>query len=218
MDDKDRRGGAAARRHIAESSPSNPIHPRQRKIQPMTWFQTYTGKRFDFLDWSNGNPIDIKDIAHSLSLQCRFAGHCREFYSVAEHSVRVAEILPPHLQRWGLLHDAAEAYVQDIVRPRKQLLHREFSTIRMWEQGIEKYVWGKFGLEGDMPPEVKWADTVLLMTERRDLLTPTDDKWEFDQCAMEAWPLPEMITPWAPGLAKARFLSKFYELYPDRKP
>src|ERR1019366_6096193 len=55
--------------------------------------RTYTGILFDFEE-PEASPICIEDIAHSLSLLCRFAGHCREFYSVAEHSIRVSYVCP----------------------------------------------------------------------------------------------------------------------------
>lgn len=63
--------------------------------------------------------IDINDIAHHLSMICRWGGGTPGFYSVAEHSVRVAAKLPDKLKLWGLLHDAAEAYLGDHVRPMK---------------------------------------------------------------------------------------------------
>jgi len=76
----------------------------------MSWIQTFTGRRF-----RPRNPapddFDIRDVAHALSLLCRFNGHCRVFYSVAEHSVRVSRICPPPAALWGLLHDLGEAYI-----------------------------------------------------------------------------------------------------------
>src|SRR5690242_11754504 len=83
------------------------------------WMQTYTGRRFWPLD-PRVDDIDIGDIAHHLSLVCRFAGACREFYSVAQHCVGVSYVCDPKDALWGLLHDAAEAYVGDMVRPLKR--------------------------------------------------------------------------------------------------
>jgi len=83
--------------------------------------ETYSGQGFDVL---NPNPTDIhlNDVAAALSHVCRFGGHCRQFYSVAQHSIHVSRELPddkPRLQMLGLPHDAAEAYVGDIPRPLK---------------------------------------------------------------------------------------------------
>ena len=83
------------------------------------WIQTFTGRAFYVLD-PRPEDVDIEDIAHALSMQCRFAGHCREFYSVAQHSVTASWLVPPEDALWGLLHDAAEAYVVDLPRPIKR--------------------------------------------------------------------------------------------------
>ena len=87
------------------------------------WIQTYAGVKFHPWDPRPGS-IRIVDVAHSLSNLCRFNGHCLEFYSVAQHSCVVAGIAMVESRRLdvgmhALLHDAAEAYVGDLVRPVK---------------------------------------------------------------------------------------------------
>ena len=82
------------------------------------YLSTYTGKKFYPYD-PRPEQICIEDIAHGLSMLCRFAGQCRFFFSVAEHSIAVAHLLPANLKLFGLLHDASEAYLADLPRPVK---------------------------------------------------------------------------------------------------
>lgn len=79
---------------------------------------TFTGKKFYPLD-PRPEDICIQDIAHSLSLTCRWTGHCHHFYSVAEHSYRVAEMVESKYKKAALLHDASEAYICDLSHPLK---------------------------------------------------------------------------------------------------
>jgi len=161
------------------------------------WFQTYSGKMFWPLD-PHPEEVDIGDIAHSLALQCRFNGHVKVFYSVAQHSVLVASILPDRFKLWGLMHDAAEAYVGDMVRPLK--LHQP--DFREAEARVMAVIVAKYGLSPSTEPsEVKQADNVLLMTERRDLLAPPPQAW-----TPRAEPLQQTITAWSPNVAEATFL------------
>lgn len=81
-----------------------------------SWMQTYTGRRLFPMDPSPAD-VDIIDIAHALSMQCRYNGHVRRFMSVAEHCVLISENVPAQDALWGLLHDATEAYVGDMIRP-----------------------------------------------------------------------------------------------------
>ena len=69
------------------------------------WMQTFTGRQFWPAD-PRADEIDIRDIAHALSMQCRYAGHCTQFYSVAEHCVLLANAIPEQ-KLWALLHDAS---------------------------------------------------------------------------------------------------------------
>ena len=132
------------------------------------WITTYTGKKFHYLD-PKIEEIDIKDIAHALSLTCRFGGHCREFYSVAEHSIRVAEICKNKLA--GLLHDAHEAYLHDVPRPIK---HDMPIYIKIADN-VQKVIERCFYLSSYDTFDIKNADNTLLATEARDLMSNVDD-------------------------------------------
>lgn len=91
------------------------------------WAMTFSGRRF----YPAAPHVDagcLDDIAHSLAHQCRFAGHCFTSYSVAQHSVLVSQLCSPENQLVGLLHDATEAYLQDIIRPLKKLLGQAIAT------------------------------------------------------------------------------------------
>lgn len=114
------------------------------------------------------DDISILDIAHSLSNLCRFGGHTREFYSVAQHSVRVAMALPPDLRLAGLLHDATEAYVVDLPRPIKNLLpdYKKLEA-RVWET-----ISFRFGVARFEHPLVKEMDDRALRTEWEELMRP----------------------------------------------
>ena len=168
----------------------------------MSWLQTYSGVRFDPLNPKN-EDIRIIDVAHALSMQCRFNGHCLKYYSVAEHSVRVARILPEELKIWGLLHDAAEAYISDLIRPVKDILPG-YDEI---EDRILKVVSEVYDLKWPMPSEIKKADNIVLMTEKRDLLVPMPDQWTIKED-----PLEETIEPWPQEKAMTEFLRMHNEL------
>lgn len=98
------------------------IFDKIRRCRDGSTIETCSGR---YVDVRHPDPatIDAMDIAHALSMQCRFNGHVRAFYSVAEHCVRVARHLPTELCVHGLLHDAAEAYVGDVVTPVKRWLY-----------------------------------------------------------------------------------------------
>lgn len=165
------------------------------------WFQTHTGVQFYPID-PRPEDINITDIAHGLSHVCRFGGHTREFYSVAQHSVIVSQIVPSELALVGLLHDASEAYLGDMVRP----LKLSMPEYRRAEERLERVIAEVFGIAFPYPPEIKHADNVALMTERRDLLA-VHRAWSW-----KVEPLAMPIVAWSPQLARRMFLARFKEL------
>lgn len=180
------------------------------------WMQTHSGKMFYPTD-PREEDIDIEDIAHALSHICRFAGHCNTFYSVAEHSVRVADEVHRQsrgvpardvcaLVLHGLLHDAAEAYLVDIPRPLKMAPGLEY--YRAYERTLERVIFRRFGLPDEIPAVVKQADQRLLVTEGRDLLGPHPAPWGYAQ-GTKAEPLEERIEPMPSDIAKTVFLRHF---------
>lgn len=169
------------------------------------WFQTHTGIEFSLPEF-RVETIDIHDIAHSLSQQCRFNGHTRTFYSVAQHCVLASENVPPADAMWALLHDAPEAYLGDVVGPLKRLLP-EYQKL---ERNLMAVIAERFGLDGAMPRSVRDIDMRLLATEKRDLLPAEEPRvWESIE-GVE--PLPDRIVPWAPPEAKMKFLAAFGKL------
>lgn len=172
-----------------------------------TWIQTYTGRRFWPLD-PRAEDVTIGDIAHALSNECRFSGHCRGFYSVAQHSVLVAQVVlqrSPELALTALLHDAAEAYMSDIARPVK----KSMPIFGEMEHRIELVIAEKFSLVFPFPPIIKEADNILLATERRDLMPEPHRPWK---CYGAAKALEYRITPWPPERAEEQFLASYYLL------
>lgn len=174
------------------------------------WIQTYSGNTFHFNE-PECKEIRISDIAHSLALQCRFGGHCKEFYSVAEHSVRVSRYIQkcpnttPNDIMWGLLHDATEAYLTDIPRPLKRS-SRWGMAYRDMENKIMDIIIRRFGLFSLEPDIVEQADRVLIATEVRDLMKECKVSWE-DLSSIE--PLEEKIVPWCWREAENAFMNEF---------
>jgi len=167
----------------------------------------YSGGTFDILN-PRSEDVRIEDIAHALSQQCRFTGHTRSFYSVAQHSILVSQICDPADALWGLLHDSSEAYMGDMNRPLKHT--PEMSRFRTAEKAALFAITTHFGLDPKEPASVKAADRRLVVSEARDLLPGSHSEgWEDFQ---DVTPLPFEIIPMEPRDAEARFLDRFEEL------
>ena len=169
------------------------------------WIQTYSGGQVWPLD-PRPEEIFIEDIAHALAHQCRFSGHCEEFYSVAQHSVLVSEQLHGVEALWGLLHDASEAYLVDLPRPLKRFgeigrLYKEAETKLM------KAICIRFGLPEEEPEGVRYFDNALLTTEQRDLMKKPPQAW-----SETTPPLSGKIYPVPPSVAEWKFMERFWKL------
>ena len=179
-----------------------------RKIKKMIgneyeehWIETFSGRKMHYLNPTD-DEIDIKDIAHALSLICRFGGHCKEFYSVAQHSLGVMELVPQEYKLEALLHDAAEAYISDLPRPIKN----DLSQFKEIEQGIEETIFRKFNITNRNHGIIKMADNIMLATEARDIMANTTDWIELPK------PLESKIESIPNAFVERLFLTIFEEL------
>lgn len=181
------------------------------------WIETYTGKKFHLLD-PQPDEIEIGDIAHSLSNQCRYTGHVRRFYSVAEHSVYVSFLVPESYALDALMHDASEAYLSDLSRPAKHLtdIGKPYMEI---EDRIMHVIAAKFLFRWPSHSCVKLADKTMLLTEKAKLMTSLS--WDDDAASEEARrTVTANLPPWInaslfgidPSDAEDWFLTRYNEL------
>jgi len=182
----------------------NPALKTEKPEVDEAWIQTFSGRRFHPMS-PNPDSIVIQDIAHSLSMLCRFTGHCSKFYSVAQHSVLVSHICDFKDAFWGLMHDASEAYLTDIPSPLKR--SGKFEEYINFEKVMMKAICKRFNMAEEEPESVKRADGILLCTEARDLMSPLHTDW-----VQKFEPLPFTIDPLPPEEAEDLFLKRFYEL------
>lgn len=169
------------------------------------WMQTYSGIQYWPLD-PDPKEVNIEDIAHALSLSCRYNGHCLRFYSVAEHSVHLSQYVTEDAALWALLHDASEAYITDIIRPIKPHLTNYYTL----EDLNMKAICERFGLPELMPSEVKDADNRILLDELNQNMTKPPAPWN-----IPGTPLGVDLNFWSPETAELMFLNRFHELYED---
>jgi uncharacterized protein len=138
-----------------------------KELKIWDWQQTYTGRKVSL---TNPKVEDIvpEDIAHALAHICRFNGQIREHYSVAQHSMEVAKHVAPRLRLEAILHDAAEAYIGDMISPLKNLV----PGFRDIEYRFEKIIAEKFNilLDNMRHPVIKLVDRGMMLSEARALM------------------------------------------------
>ena len=138
----------------------------------MAFIITYTGRQFDF-DKFTSEDFVLADIVHALSMLCRFTGHCKSFYSVGMHSILVADMLEsfkPEYILEGLMHDAVEAYINDLNRPLKDSGRME--EYNVYEDKLQRAIAQTYDLAYPFPPEVLEADRLAVNIEA-SILLPT---------------------------------------------
>lgn len=195
------------------------------------WMQTFTGRAFYPLDPAVPD-IDPMDIAHSLAMQCRYNGHVRRFYSVAEHCVLMSDWVLANLGHiddlgddvrrlalWALLHDAPEAYVGDMVRPLKVNMP-DFCDA---DDRVMLAVAARFGLKGKardlgdgtdgltLPASIKLVDMRILLDERAALMSTPPRDWALG----DVEPLGVTIRGWDPAIAKWEYIARLRDLGVD---
>lgn len=166
------------------------------------FMKTYSGNLF-YPDDIENSTFCIEDVAHSLSKLCRFGGHTKGFYSVAQHSVLVSHLVPSDMAMTALLHDATEAYLVDLPRAVKYMLPDYLEL----EDKLMSHLAKIFSVSYPFPPEVKVADNIALATERRDLMLPGEEDW-----GLTEKPVPEHIDPMSPTMAFHIFMTRYKEL------
>ncbi|AUR88745.1 HD domain protein [Vibrio phage 2.117.O._10N.261.45.E9] len=154
--------------------------------------------------------LDLNVIAKGLSKLCRFGGHTDQFYSVAQHSIIVSKLVPPSLAFAALMHDASEAYVQDLVTPIKRQLPDY--------EDLELMVMSQLAAYYDIAdhidhPEVKRADKHAQAIEMHSLF-PEGEMVKHHPW-IQTFDLPHRGMPcWTPDEAAAAFKERFMEVAP----
>jgi hypothetical protein len=161
---------------------------------------TYSGAHFSLTDRDTW-VFDIQDISKALSNMCRYTGHV-EFYSVAEHLVRVGNYLhdhgyPQRTQFMGLMHDAHEAYTSDVPSPFKKLIHIDGKPLKEVEDDVTDAIYKQFGI-------------LLNDTVSRNAVDQADHEVFLQEYAER----PNVGKGLAPREAQALFLTEFYRLCP----
>lgn len=176
------------------------------------WIALLSGATFNY-NQPEKSDVTIEDIASALSNVCRFSGHLPVFYSVAQHLVNTSYIVPEEMAFTALMHDTAEAFTNDLPTPLKWA----FPIFKELETKIEEAMANKFGFQFPYPPEIKEADTNMLILEK---LYVKEDKSDWPNYrGIEVDHLLDKVNlkSWQPVRAKREFLERFEELSNEQR-
>lgn len=200
------------------------------------WIQTFTGNKHFVLE-PERSQLRVRDVARALSMQCRYAGHSSDFYSVAEHCYHVSQIIEQRSAcykhapwwrrllglvklcpvcltnvRWGFVHDWSEAFLGDVTRPLKHT--EDMRGYRAVEKRTQRWVTDSLGLPPEEPAVVKAVDTEILGTETHQLKQPIHPDWAATTSTGLLPPaIPGLRLGWSWRKAERRFLRRFRELF-----
>lgn len=178
-------------------------------IQLADGIQLYSGAMFSYTD-PGASDVQIDDIAHALSHVCRFAGHVKHFYSVAQHAVNTSRIVDREFALTALLHDTAEAFTNDLPTPLKAAV----PVFKELEVAIETAMAARFGFQFPLPDPVKLADLQMLKLERDELKPHAfGAAWSvLEGVDVSGLDLLVDLSPISPPRAKRLFLDRYMEL------
>lgn len=183
------------------------------------YIETYTGRLLTPLD---PDPADmsVQDIAHALAMKCRYSGHSRNFYSVAEHSVLMAEWFEKQdcafRALYALLHDANEAYLPDVPSPVKQALPWWAEIEGRMDKAVMRFFNCYLLRDRAIMSDVKRADTRIKLAEAESLLV--SGGMSFGAWAQDFTPLPVQVRCWTPARAKQAWLDAYDRLKDESMP
>lgn len=177
---------------------------------------TFSGKWFDILD-PQPNQIDIESIAHAESMLCRFTGHTRFHYSVAQHSLLGSYLVPEENALEFLLHDASESYIGDMSRPLK---HQTAAgdAYQIVEFRIMRVIRNKFGLPEKQSEIIHKVDNLMLYTEKNQLMGSLEWSQESrNACECSSNEAADVkIIEMTPREVETQFLIRFHDLTNNR--
>lgn len=170
----------------------------------LTTIDLYGGATFDYLKPANWK-FDPVVVARSLSKICRYTGHSKVFYSVAQHSVLVSRLVNPEHAFAALFHDAAEIFMGDCNSPLKQLL----PDYKALEHKIEQAIFPIIGIPYPSAAAIKMVDIALREHEQRDFMY-------IDTKPLKNFPsgyeVPNPIRALEHEEAFKEFMARYYEL------
>lgn len=174
--------------------------------------KTYSGYTLNFLAPKPG-MIFVDDIAQGLSQVCRFAAQSSEFYSVAQHSVLVSRLVPQKYARWGLMHDAAEAFMGDMARPLKRLIPQ----YKELEIRLMKAIAERFDLPWPQPDCVKEADQVALALEGSKFMAGREDEYGISTLGKQIGMAVNAVFSATPREGRTMFLDRYFDLWKKKR-